>query len=100
MWRIMDKTDEKLSRLDDKLGKIAMDMEKLQIAEYIELLKRPRKFLYINFIAGITRGFGMAIGFTILGGITFYILTKLAVLNIPVIGNYITEIVKFVQDKL
>ena len=92
--------NEKLSKIDKKLQGIANKMEKLQIAEYINLLNNPKRFLFINFASGIARGLGMAIGFVILGAIMIYILSRLAVMNIPIIGDYITEIVKIVKQQL
>ncbi len=92
--------EKKLSRIDRRLKKMAIKIEKLQIAEYIELLNNPRRFLFINFISGIARGFGMAIGFIILGALMVFILRRMAVLNIPVLGEYITEIVKIVLERL
>lgn len=91
---------EEFSKINKRLKKIAIRMEKLQIAEYINLLNNPKRFLFINFISGIARGLGMAIGFILLGAIMVYILSRLAVLNIPIIGDYITEIVKIVREQL
>jgi len=42
----------------------------------------------------------MAVGFTVLGGLLILILRKLQLLNIPVIGGLIAEIVKIVQTNL
>ena len=96
----MEIEEEKLTKIDQKLKKISIDMEKLQIAEYINLLNNPRRFLFINFVSGIARGLGMAIGFILLGAIMIYILSRLAVMNIPVIGDYITEVVRIVKQQL
>jgi hypothetical protein len=56
--------------------------------------------LWLNFIGGVARGFGIAVGFTILGAIVLYILQKLVVLNLPLIGSIIADIVKIVNQKL
>jgi hypothetical protein len=56
--------------------------------------------IFSNFIAGLARGFGMAIGFTLLGAMVLYLLRQAVFLNIPIIGNFIAEIVKIVQDNL
>ncbi len=90
----------KNERIDEKLKDISVKMDKLQIAEYIELLNNPKRFLLINFMSGIARGFGMAIGFFVLGALALYLLGRLAVLNLPIIGDYITEIVRIVQERL
>lgn len=92
--------EKELSNIDEKLKNISIKIEKLQIAEYIALLNNPKRFLFINFISGIARGLGSAIGFVVLGAIMVWLLGKLAVLNIPIIGDYITEIVRIVKDQL
>jgi hypothetical protein len=89
-----------LARLEQKLGDIALAMEKLGIAEYVDMLHSPRRLFFLNFWAGVYRGFGMAIGFTILAAIVIYILQKIVVLNMPVIGNFIADIVNIVQNQL
>ena len=96
----MNENTKLLNNLDKRLEEISKKMEKTQIAEYVELLNNPKKFFLLNFISGIFRGLGTAIGFIVLGAIVIWILGKLAVLNIPVIGDYITEIVKIVRERL
>lgn len=86
-----------LARKIDELG---VALEKMKLAEYVELLNRPSRLFYINFFAGVARGFGMAVGFAILGAFLIYMLQKLQVLNLPVIGGLIAEIVKIVQTNL
>lgn len=83
-----------------KLDEIALAMEKLGIAEYVEMLNNPRRLLRINFWAGMARGLGMAVGFTLLGALVLYILQKLLVMNVSGIGNFIAEIVNIVQNQL
>ena len=51
-----------------------------------------KKLLWKNFISGVSKGIGYAIGFTILGGIVLIILRKIVLLNIPVIGRYLKDI--------
>jgi len=87
-----------MNSLEDKLDKLSIYMEKMKLAQYVDLLNNPGKLLYINFISGVARGFGIAIGFTILGAIAFYVLRRLEVLNLPVIGDFIAELVKYVQE--
>lgn len=85
---------------ENKLNEILAKMEGIKIAEYIELVNNPRRLFFLNFFSGIARGLGTAIGFFILGAVTVWLLSRLAVLNIPVIGEYITEIVRIVKDQL
>ena len=89
-----------LQRLDEKIDELSVNMEKMGLAEYIEMLDSPRRLLYINFLMGLARGFGMAIGFTVLAAVVIWILQWLVVLNLPLIGDFIAEIVKLVQMEL
>ncbi|MGI6705353.1 MAG: DUF5665 domain-containing protein [Clostridia bacterium] len=90
-------SEEKLSR---KIDELAIAMEKMKIAEYTKYLANTRKMLLDNFLAGLARGFGMAIGFTILGAIALYFLQRIAYEKLPIIGDFIAEIVKIVKDHL
>ena len=89
-----------LVSLEKKLDKLSLDMEKMKLAEYVDLLEHTKKLLYINFISGVARGLGIAVGFAVLGALMIYLLRWLQVLNIPVIGGFIAEIIKIVQLRL
>lgn len=94
--------DEKkyLEILGNKIDEISLNMEKLGIAEYVAMIKNPRHLFWVNFWQGVARGFGMAIGFTILAAVVIYLLQRLVVLNAPLIGNFIADIVNIVQNQL
>lgn len=87
-------------KLETKVEQLAVAMEKIKIAEYVEYLNDTRRMLITNFIAGLARGLGMAVGFTILGAIMIYLLQKLVLLNLPLIGDFIAHIVKLVNYSL
>ena len=87
-------------RLEVKVDELIMAMEKMKLAEYVEYLHNTRKMLAINLMAGIARGLGMAIGFTILGAVVLYLLQKIVLLNLPLIGNFIADIVEMVNEHM
>ncbi len=89
-----------MKELIKKLEKLGEDLEKFNLAEYLQLINNSRRFLWINFLAGLARGFGFALGATILGAIALMGLQRLVVLNLPIIGDYIAEIVKIVYTQL
>ncbi|MEW6623168.1 MAG: DUF5665 domain-containing protein [Bacillota bacterium] len=93
----MDKLDNKT--LEEKLTSLAHALEKAQIQEYVSLLEKPAKLLYLNLLTGIARGLGMAIGFTILGALVVYFLQKLVVLNLPLVGDFIADIIRMVREQ-
>ncbi|NLB53315.1 MAG: hypothetical protein GX808_10355 [Syntrophomonadaceae bacterium] len=90
-------SQEKLAR---KIDELSVSMEKMRLAEYVQMLENPRRLLYINFLQGLSRGFGTAIGFTILAGIVLYFMQKIILINIPVIGEFIADVVEIVQLQL
>ncbi|MGQ9497249.1 MAG: DUF5665 domain-containing protein [Desulfotomaculales bacterium] len=75
-------------------------MEKMKLAEYVSLLERPYRLLYINFLTGIARGLGIAVGFTILGAVILYVLQKLVMMHLPGISSFIATVVRLVQLRL
>jgi hypothetical protein len=94
-------SEEKLMRhLYQKLDDLSVQIEKLNLTEYLELLRNPRRLLYVNFLGGVARGFGMAIGFTLLGALVIYILQRLVILRLPFIGDFIADIIRIVQKEL
>jgi hypothetical protein len=91
----------RISRLlNDKMDKISIQIENAKLADYVDLMKDKKRLLWNNFVAGLARGFGMAVGFTILGGVIIYFLRYLVLLNLPIIGNFISELVRIVQNNL
>ncbi|TMV46643.1 hypothetical protein FE783_25375 [Paenibacillus mesophilus] len=89
-----------MTAMNERLIKIADQMEKTQIADYVMLLNRPRKIIFTNLYAGIARGVGIAIGFTVFAATILYVLRMLGALNLPIIGDFIADIVKIVQVQL
>lgn len=86
--------------LGEKIAKLTRAMEAVNLAEYVELVRSPWRMAWINFVAGLARGVGIAIGFTILAAIVLYLLKQLAILNLPIIGRFIAELVQIVQFHL
>lgn len=63
----------------------------------LAFIKRPGRIFWINFLAGIARGFGFAIGFTILAGIALWLLGR--AVDAPIIGQFIARIMKVVEQQ-
>lgn len=89
-----------LAALDKRMQHIASEMERTHIAEYVDLLNRPISLIWRNLLAGTARGVGIAIGFTFFAATILYVLRILGALNLPIIGDYIADIVRIVQIQL
>ncbi len=94
-------TDDKIyDRLSQKIDELSLNIERLNLAEYVDILRNPKRLLYINFLGGVARGFGTAVGFTLLGALVIYILQRIVILRLPIIGTFIADIIKIVQKQL
>ncbi|MFD0588042.1 DUF5665 domain-containing protein [Paenibacillus sp. GCM10027627] len=96
----MNELTQSLGLLDKRLQHIASEMERTHIAEYVDLLNRPISLIWRNLLAGTARGVGIAIGFTFFAATILYVLQILGALNLPIIGDYIADIVRIVQIQL
>ena len=88
------KRENLLLKQIDNLNKNLFESNLLDIAQ---LLGNRKKLLITNFVAGISRGIGIGIGVTIITAILILLLRKIVSLNIPIIGEYIADIVEIVQ---
>ena len=75
--------------LEDTLQRISDSLERSKIAEYVDLLNHPWRLIYLNLIAGLARGVGLAVGFTLLSAMLIYVLTRSFQLNLPLVGNFL-----------
>lgn len=83
-----------------KMLRVEQKLEKANLAEFMQLIQNPARLIFLNFLSGLARGFGIAIGLTIIASIFLVLLTRLASLNLPVIGKYIAELVRIVNQQL
>ncbi|MBQ9298632.1 MAG: hypothetical protein IJ223_06405 [Clostridia bacterium] len=86
----------KLRKQVEELNKV---MQIANIEEIIYILGDKKKMFFRNVLAGIGRGIGVGIGVTLITAIIIYFLQKIVLLNIPWIGNFVSDIVEIVQRK-
>ncbi|MGQ3477791.1 DUF5665 domain-containing protein [Paenibacillus sp. TY11] len=91
---------EQLSRVEKMVRTVSEQMERTRIADYALLLNKPWRLLWLNLISGVSRGIGVALGFTFFAATIIYVLQVLGALNLPIIGDYIADIVRIVQRQL
>lgn len=93
-----EKEQERL--LISQIDSLNKNLLENNIVDIAGLLGNRKRLLITNLIAGISRGVGIGIGVTVISAILVIILQKIVTLNIPVIGEYITDIVEIVQKSL
>ncbi|MCI5548010.1 MAG: DUF5665 domain-containing protein [Clostridiales bacterium] len=88
------------NRLETLIRRLIHALERANIEEYMRYSASWRRQLLVNFMGGLARGFGMAVGFTILGALMVMLLSRLVELNIPIIGNALAQITRIVLERL
>lgn len=66
------------------------------VIDYLQYLQSGKSLMWINFKAGVARGFGMTVGATLVLGIAIWILAKLV--DLPIIGEYFEQTMLFINE--
>lgn len=89
--------NKRIDVLNNSINNLIETFQKSNIEEWTYIFGSKKEIIKRNFIAGIFRGVGIGIGVTIITAILVIILQKIVTLNIPIIGEYIADIVEIVQ---
>ncbi|MCL6456772.1 MAG: DUF5665 domain-containing protein [Gorillibacterium sp.] len=89
-----------LYEMNERIKKVAAQMERVQISDYIQLMNHPWRLVFNNLLGGLARGVGIAIGVTLFTSTIIYVLQLLGALNLPIIGDYIAKVVEVVQSEM
>ncbi|WP_223066385.1 DUF5665 domain-containing protein [Paenibacillus caui] len=96
----IDNVEERVNRIYELTIRLTNELEKSRIAEYTQLLHKPWRLIWLNLLSGTSRGIGYGIGLTFFAATIIYMLQALGALNLPIIGDYIADIVRIVQRQL
>lgn len=96
----MRRTKITICRLNKRLNELSLMLEKLKLAEYLKHLNNMKRMMWVNFVGGLARGLGVAVGFTLLGALVLYLLQQSFLNNLPVIGEFIADLVEIANDRL
>ena len=92
---LCEMTTEDLGLIRRYLERLILIIERSRIRDYMMLTDSKRRLFLINFVAGLGKGFGQAIGFTVLAGLVLYLLSTWV--DLPVIGEYIAKLMNIVD---
>lgn len=88
---------KKLDILNKSIEQLSNTLEKGNFIEWSYIAGNKKEIIKRNLLAGMFRGIGIGIGVTVITAILVIILQKVVSLNIPIIGEYIADIVDIVQ---
>ena len=80
----------------ENIDKLNKSLQRNNFLDLVELLGDRKKLFIRNFSSGIFKGIGIGIGVTLITAIL--LIQKIVALNIPVIGEFIADIVDIVQN--
>lgn len=79
-------------KLEERIDYLAGTLERMRLEEYMEHVSNRKRLVMMNILYGMARGFGFMLGFSILGAAVIVILGRLAGQNVPLIGDFLAEV--------
>jgi Domain of unknown function (DUF5665) len=91
-----------LEQMNKNIEKLAGHFEKVTVQDYLRFVGNPWKVLWVNLLAGIMRGFGLAIGATLILAVIMIVLTKILshLITLPFVGQQVAQLVEMVNGYL
>lgn len=86
--------------LDERLERFIAAAERMRLDEYVRFESDRRRRLRDAFFQGVARGLGIMVGFTVLGALVLFILQDLAKRNLPLISDFLAQVVTLVQIRM
>lgn len=86
--------------IEERLDELLRRLEKTGFEEYLLYLSDRRRVFWRSFLSGVARGFGLAIGFTVLGAAVIALLQRLIVDSMPNIGSFLADMIRIIQTKI
>jgi len=88
-----------LGELNRRVAELSDRIEKFNLAEYLALFEHPGRLFWFNLLAGIGRGVGAALGFSLITGLIIYLLQRLIMLNLPVISDFLVNLIILIRQR-
>ena len=88
-----ERESELIERLTDTL-------ERMHLDEYLEFVSNRKRMLWRNLLYGMVRGLGFTLGFTVLGALAIVLLKNLVLEIIPVIGDFLAEVIHAIEARM
>jgi len=66
------------------------------VVDYLEYLQSGKRLMWVNFRAGVAKGFGVTVGMTVVLALAIWILTMLV--GLPFVGEYFAEAEQIITE--
>lgn len=96
-------TEQSYRSLEDQLVHIEADirnlvksLNQLGFTRYMKYLQSKKKIVWFNFLAGMSYGFGIVFGMTVLVAIVLWVVSHLV--DFPLIGEYFIDLKELLEN--
>ncbi len=89
-----------MEKIDRKLDELLAALERMQLEEYVRYITDRKRLWRTNLLIGMARGLGTVIGVTVLGAVLIALLQRMVTENVPVLGDFLADVVRIVRQRL
>jgi Domain of unknown function (DUF5665) len=93
-----DEHAEQLRAITREVDRITKIVERMNLGDYVGLLQRPGRLLWLNFVAGLARGLGTILGATLLVSLIVAIAHQIIATNLPGVSQFFENLVRLLQN--
>ncbi|MGN0919518.1 MAG: DUF5665 domain-containing protein [Alphaproteobacteria bacterium] len=92
---------EKLTKKEKitQLEKLADRLERMRFGDYVTNLNKTSRLIWLNLVAGISRGVGLTVGATLVIAIIFKIISVVVSMNVPYLSPMFQEIKQTLESR-
>lgn len=82
------------------IERLLATLERMRLDEYVAYVSDKRRVIARNLLAGVCRGLGFTLGFSVLSALLAVLLRGLVVENIPLIGGFLAEVIHAIEARM
>jgi Domain of unknown function (DUF5665) len=94
-----DGRSSELQAVAREVDRIARVVERMNLSDYVGLLQRPGRLLWLNFLAGMARGLGTILGATVLVSLIVAVAQRIIAAHLPGVGNFFAEFLQLLRQQ-
>ena len=94
----LEDREEQVRAVVREVDRIAKIVERMNLGDYVGLLQKPGRLLWINFLAGLARGLGTILGATVLVSLIVAVAQWIIASHMPGIGRFLQDFLQLLKQ--
>jgi hypothetical protein len=90
--------EEQVRAVVREVDRIAKIVERMNLGDYVGLLQKPGRLLWINFLAGLARGLGTILGATVLVSLIIAVAQWIIASHLPGVGQFLESFLQILRQ--